>query len=402
MQSPPPEAPASIFLDPFGQVCLSLCLFLSLVCGVPELSLFALMLLAAGLGARLWSRASLNGLDCTLTLDRERLFPGERLEIGLRVENAKWLPVLWRVDLFLPEAVSGTGGGQWVSEESGLLWFQRSVRVRELFPRRRGVYDLGPPRVRGGDLFGFFFRQRATTRCRELIVYPRIVGIREVDVPRRAFFGVPGTRSPVADPVFVFGTRDYRPGRPARGIHWKASARHDRLQEKLCEPAEHEKVMVLLDADGFEDEGAGEGFERTLEAIASLVLRLVRRKITVGFATNGPIAGGRPRVVPVSGSAFQAAAILETLARVGPENGGRPVTEVLAAAGAVSAGVSVVCFAHALSGRVRKTDRFMRDRNLPVRFVLAVRPEGGRAAAPAEKRVTLWLDEIRVPEEPEA
>ena len=75
MRTPPPEAPASIFLDPFVQVFLFLCLFLSLVFGVAELSLFSLMLLATGLGAFLWSRLSLKGLDCTLTVDRERLFP---------------------------------------------------------------------------------------------------------------------------------------------------------------------------------------------------------------------------------------------------------------------------------------------------------------------------------------
>ncbi len=41
----------------------------------------------------------------------------------------------------------------------------------------------------------------------EVVVYPRIVNIRPVTLPKREFFGIPGAKSPVEDPVFVFGTK---------------------------------------------------------------------------------------------------------------------------------------------------------------------------------------------------
>jgi hypothetical protein len=52
--------------------------------------------------------------------------------------------------------ISGTDAGQWFAKETGLLWFQQAVFFSELHPNKRGVYDLGPPRLRGGDIFGFF------------------------------------------------------------------------------------------------------------------------------------------------------------------------------------------------------------------------------------------------------
>lgn len=397
MRPPLLEAPASVFLIFFVQAFMLLCLFFALTYDVTELTLFSLIILAIGLGAYLWSRASLNRVTCKMTLNRERLFPGKSLKIGIRAINAKFLPILFKVDLFVPRAVAGSDAGQWISEESGLLWFQQTAFFREFFPNRRGVFDLGPPRVRGGDLFGFFFRHQAVKDRFEIIVYPRIVNIRSIAVSKKEFFGIPGAKSPVEDPVFVFGTRDYQPGRPARGIHWKASARHNRLQEKLCEPAEQEKVLLILDVDGFEDERAEEAFERSLEVIATLVLLLDRRNIAVGFATNGNIFGDEPRVIPISRNSLQMAAILETLARVAVENT-MPVMEILSKGYMIPWGVSSIYFALDRSKKTQATDAFMKRRNTPIQFVLARKTTGIEKADAMHVDNIVYLDDILVRE----
>ena len=72
-----------------------------------------------------------------------------------------------------------------------------------------------------------------------------------LSLPRRDFFGVPGGESPVDDPVYILGTTDYQNGRPAKYIHWKASARHHRLQEKVFESTEQEKILLVVDVDQF-------------------------------------------------------------------------------------------------------------------------------------------------------
>ena len=346
------------------------CLFLALTYDVIELTLFSITILAIGLGAYLWSRASLKRVTCELTLNRERLFPGEKLIVRIKAANVKFIPILFKVDLFVTKAVAGSDAGQWISEEQGLLWFQQSAFWKEFFPNQRGVFDLGPPTIRGGDLFGFFFRHRTMPDRFEVIVYPRITSIRSFTIPKKEFFGIPGSKSPVEDPVFVFGTRDYLPGRPARRIHWKTSARHNRLQEKLCEPAEQEKVLLILDVAGFKVKEAKEDFEKILEVIAALVLQMDGRNIAVGFITNGHIIGNKSRIIPISRNSFQMAAILETLARVTRDSTG-PVTDIIAKGYRVLGGVSGLYFAWNRSKQIRAASSFMKHRNTPIQFILA-------------------------------
>ncbi len=348
-------------------------LFLALLYDVGELTLFSLIILTMSLGSYLWSRISLNHVKCSIELNRLRLFPGETLKIEIRAINAKLLPVLFGFDLFAPRVIAGTDTGQWISEKTGLLWYQQSVFFSELHPNKRGVYDLGPPTLRGGDLFGFFIREKVAAEQFEIVVYPRIVSIRPILIPKKEFYGIPGTRSPVEDPIYVFGTRDYQPGRPARGIHWKASARHHRLQEKLCEPAEQEKVLILFDVHQFENEPAKEDFERSLEVIASLVLQMDLRGIAIGFVTNAHIHGGKPKIIPISRSPMQMQAILETLARTETEKKPDPVTDLISKGYKIPWGVSCLYFANQISEQTRSASAFMKHRNIPIRFILAQR-----------------------------
>ena len=385
MKPPLLEAPASAFLIFVAQIFMLFFMFLALIFDVKELTLFALIVLAMGLVSKLWSRASLNHLKCKIKLNRRRLFPGERLNLDIRVINSKLLPVLFKVDLYAPGALAGSAAGQWISEQIGLLWYQQSVFPKQFFPNKRGVYDLGPPNLRGGDLFGFHFKHQEAKDRLEVIVYPRIINIRTIAFPKKEYFGSPGAKNPVEDPVYVYGTRDYQPGRPARRIHWKVSARHNRLQEKLCEPAEQEKVFLLFDVDGFEEEQADDDFEKSLEVIASLVLQLDRRGIAVGFGTNGNVFGGGSKIVPISRSPQQISSILEILARVGMEKSG-VVTDILTKGYRVPGGASCLCFCYKMSELNQPTSGFIKRRNTTIQFIMAHEVSGFKIAGDLKRR----------------
>jgi uncharacterized protein (DUF58 family) len=396
MRPPLDEAPASAFLIFIVQVFMLFSLFFALLYDEAELTLFSLIILALGLGSYLWSRASLNHVDCKIALNRTRFFSGERMKVSVRVINSKLLPLLFKVDFFVPRTIVGSDVSQWISAESGLLWYQQYVFSKEFFPNKRGIYNLGPPLLRGGDLFGFFFRNKEIKERFEIVVYPRIVNIRPVSLPKKEFYGIPGTHSPVEDPVFVFGTRDYQPGRPARRIHWKASARYNRLLEKLCEPAEQEKVLVLLDVDQFDNEQAKEDFERSLEVIASLILQMDRRGIAVGFATNGNILGKRSRIIPISRNVLQMASILEVLARMGAEKTGT-VTDILSRGYKIPGGVSSIYFAYNSCNQTRFAEAYLKNRNIPVRFVMAQKSNAVEITGDLQEKNTFYLDNILVP-----
>lgn len=392
-----PEAPTSIFLVFFVQVFIFIFLFFALLYDVAELALFAVLIHTMGFVSYLWSRASLNHVTCKIALNRTRLFPGGKLKIDILAINSKLLPILFKINLFAPRAIVGSGTDQWIREEVGLLWYQQAVFSREFFPDRRGVYDLGFPMLRVGDPFGFFFRNKKAKDRFEVIVYPRIVNIRPVTLPKREFFNIPGAWSPVEDPIFVFGTRDYQPGSPSRRIHWKVSARHNRLQEKLCEPAQQEKSLILLDVDQFENEWAMEDFERSLEVIASLVLQMNRRGIAVGFATNGNLPGGGSNIIPISRSTQQIELLLESLARIRVKKEGR-ITDILARGYRIPWGVSSIYFACNNRGQLPSARAFMKHRSIPNRFVLAQKPKDVEIIDGLRKEDIVYLDDIRVPE----
>jgi uncharacterized protein (DUF58 family) len=133
----------------------------------------------------------------------------------------------------------------------------------------------------------------------------------------------------VEDPVRPAGTRDYLGNRPARHIHWKASARLGRLQEKIYEPTAQASVLFLLDALSFPAEEPGpqqpdareatpgeEAFERTLEVVASLAVELERARVPVGLAVNGALAGRADCILAPGRGQYQLSSLLEMLARV--------------------------------------------------------------------------------------
>jgi uncharacterized protein (DUF58 family) len=150
----------------------------------------------------------------------------------------------------------------------------------------------------------------------EVIVYPRLIPLRPLCLPKLDLFGIPGAKSPIEDPVYVYGTRDYQNGRPARYIHWKASARLARLQEKICEPAAQEKILLAVDVTGFFMLQATAQFEKIIEVAASLAVGFDRSGFAVGLVTNGILNGGGSSVLPIARGAQQISNILETLARL--------------------------------------------------------------------------------------
>ena len=183
-----------------------------------------------------WSRLSARHLELETDLDRRRLFPGETASLTVTATNRKFLP-LW-LNLSIP--IRKDGGISCESGSSGfdaaLLWYRSAVFEWKLRLHKRGVYNLGPENMLTGDLLGLFPRMTNSFAARELIVYPRLIPVRDMAIPKTELFGAPGSKSPVTDPVYITGTRDYQAGSPARFINWRASARHGNCRKRSLSP----------------------------------------------------------------------------------------------------------------------------------------------------------------------
>jgi uncharacterized protein (DUF58 family) len=368
-----PPRISSFFVVAPGLCLVGLLLFVALLNGQRDLTVLSLLVLGMAGVAKLWARATRAGLRCRVALDRDRLFPGETARLTAEVENRRVLPAL--VEVAVPAQGLLPPGQRAAHGERGLLWYQTGTFRWELQALRRGVYQVGPGRMRSGDLLGFYASGRTAGEPAEVLVYPRIRPLVRPAVPRRDFFGIPGADSPVRDPVYILGTRDYQPGRPAKHIHWKASARHHRLQEKLFEPSEQEKVLLAVTVEGFAQAEA-EAFEGTLEACASLAVRLDRAGVALGIAVDGVLVGAAAALVPVGRRPHQLQAILELLARL-TSTPAAPLLDILGAT--LPWGLTCVCFS--LEGARGAAVASLEHRRVPVLRVAArPSPEAGAHA----------------------
>ncbi len=388
----------SVFVIPLMQFIVGLLLFVALLNGERDLTILALLLFGLVFTAKLWARISLSGLQCHSILDKGKVFPGETLHFQIWAENRKFLPVCLRAKVPVPPPIDPSPGqGKLVKEES-LLWYQRTRLDWELTARRRGVHCLGPLQISAGDLFAFFSREKEAEESHTVLVYPRIVALKPFPLPRRDFFGIPGGMSPVKDPIYILGTRNYQNGQPAKSIHWKASARHNRLQQKIFEPAQQEKILIIVDVSQFAKEKAEEEFERTLEIAASLAVRMDRRGCAVGLVTNGAITGAGPALLPAARNRRQISAILEVLARLRMEPRAN-LLDLLRRGFAFRWGLSCIHFAHREDEALAETEQFFKYTQTPILFLVS-HPDLHGGTLPG--RNVRCLDEICLKEEERA
>ena len=305
----------SVYVIRLVQFMVGVCLFTSLLYSQRELTILALLVLGITIGTNLWSRLSLSGIRCASMVNKDRLFPGESITLHLNAKNTGFLPVWLQVNMLIEGALDPYSSEINFASNCGLLWYQQTRLNYSLVARRRGVYRVGAAHIKVGDIFGFFPREKKTAGDIDVIVYPRLVPLKPFSLPNRDFFGRAGAKSPLQDPIYILGTRDYQHGRPARHIHWKASARHNRLQEKVFEPSEQERILLTVEVSQFEKANASENFERTLEVAGSVAVQSYQRGYAVGLATNGVVKGG-PSFVSMGRSPQQLASILEILARL--------------------------------------------------------------------------------------
>ncbi len=117
---------------------------------------YALMLALAA--SYLLARLSLRGLEVEIDRHTDRVQEGDSIAGELRIRNASAWPKVW-LQVDDPADLPGHSSSFVVSLGARRHRTRRLATVCE----RRGVYSMGPARVRAGDPFGFF---EATTLLR--------------------------------------------------------------------------------------------------------------------------------------------------------------------------------------------------------------------------------------------
>jgi uncharacterized protein (DUF58 family) len=277
----------------------------------------------------LWSRYSLIRVSCHRTLNQTRVFPGDQVEIQMRVQNRKLLPLPWlQIDdvvplRFIPEALQPAGSGMgfhFLSKTISLLWYTGASWRQQLNCDKRGYYQLGPVTLTSGDIFGLYSRSAVIPLIDHIIVYPRIFSLAQLAIPSLYPLGeTKSDRQIFEDPTRCIGVRDFSPGDSLRRIHWKASARYQQLKSRIYEPSTTLQVALFLAVDSFSGTVAHgeEEFELGISVAASLASHLTRQDSPVGLFVNTCQAdSGKPVRIPAGTSTNHLVAMLEALAKI--------------------------------------------------------------------------------------
>jgi uncharacterized protein (DUF58 family) len=351
------------------QIIIGIFLFIALLNGEQTLALLTFLILVMVSGVKLWSRACANGLIWNARLDRQRLFPGEKLTFTVRAENTTWLPVWLRIGIATEGPFQPVADTAALTQESGLLWYQQVDMQWKLVAQRRGVYHIGMTSLCAGDLSGFFPHDQQVHDLRQVLVYPRLIPLIGLGVQKQDVWGTPGAKHPIHDPVYLLGTREYNHSQPAKYIHWKASARYNRLQEKLFEPTTQEKVLLVLDVTQFTRHQAADTFEQTLEVAASVGVQLLQKGQSVGIVTNGRVIDGSPGMLDIASGPRQSQALLELLAKLLMETT-ENISTLLMRDMNLPWGVSCFHLAYCYDDTTAAVSNLFQHRHLPAIFVM--------------------------------
>jgi uncharacterized protein (DUF58 family) len=166
--------------------------------------------------------------------------------------------------------------------------------------RRRGRYRVGPLAISVSDAFGLARRELPSVADSEVLVRPRVYDIVAPVAVGSRIAGdsdLPAPQAMASDLGDEFLTlREYALGDDLRRVHWRSTARTGELMIRQNEARWRSRAAVVLDVHP--DAHDTESFERAVEAVASIVTRLVRLQRRVEIATSaGEMlgTGGDPR-----------------------------------------------------------------------------------------------------------
>ncbi|HVC16444.1 MAG TPA: DUF58 domain-containing protein [Rhodanobacter sp.] len=309
---------------------------LSVLALVAQQLLLTLLLLtpALALGAAfIWQRFGLRRVRFSRRIEPARAFPGDSVELSLILENRKPLPLPWldlrdtfpnALDYGELELEARPKSDGWTFNSLVSAWANERVEQRcTIRCPQRGVYRFGPATLATGDPFGFSMRQAEHAHVDELLVYPRVLPVTNFGLPAAQPFGdARPSRMVPDDPLRFLGTRPYIPSDPPRQIHWRATARTNRVQSKTFERGATAALAVFLDLSGDylpDDDRSRQDREWAISAAASLVADGLDGQREVGLFSNASLLGGSRfmRVAP-SRQRVQLMRILELLAQLIP------------------------------------------------------------------------------------
>ncbi len=239
-----------------------------------------------------WSKE----ITVKLWFETDAVYAGQQTRLYEVIENRKAMPVPvlevgfhTRKELVFVD-VDNTNVSDYCYKRDVFSVLGRQKITRELPVRctKRGKYIASDADIMTHTLL---FRRRYSEGIGTeavLYVYPKMTQVSEIMTVCESMLGTLQCAKRLYEDPFAFRSiRDYTMDDPMKSINWKASARTGALMVNTFDSVRSQKAMIFLDV---EDRGIlryEDLVEESIALAATLMRRLLRQHIEVGFVYNG-------------------------------------------------------------------------------------------------------------------
>jgi uncharacterized protein (DUF58 family) len=247
---------------------------------------FTLGMSGAWLIAGLWIYSIERNLSIERKIHLAWATAGESVPEQIKLINHGWLPAMW-VEI-TDESASIESPLRMVSDVAHHS--SRTRHLNHLF-KRRGLYSLGPTRLRCGDPLGIYTVTLNNQHTSTILVTPPILSLSQFKIPTGGWSGDERLRRGYVERnISDAGLRNYVAGDSLKRIHWRASAHFDTLIVRQLETATSRDWLIFVDLDNSIQAGVGEHstLELSIVLAASLALRGLKEYRKVGLVLAGP------------------------------------------------------------------------------------------------------------------
>jgi uncharacterized protein (DUF58 family) len=247
--------------------------------------------------AALWVWSMERGLSVERRIHLTWAMVGDSVHEQIKVINKSWLPAIW---IEITDASDKLETPlRLVSDVSSRT--TRSRHMSHLF-KRRGLYTLGPTRLRTSDPFGIYTLTLHDQHSSTILVTPPTVPLSRLRIAPGGWAGDERRRrGPVEREISEAGSRNYMPGDSLRRINWHASAHFDTLIVRQLDASTSRDWWIFVDMDKAVQAGIDQDntLELSIVVAASLAMRGLKERRRVGLALAGPdLAWLEPRADP--------------------------------------------------------------------------------------------------------
>jgi uncharacterized protein (DUF58 family) len=236
--------------------------------------------------------------DVTVRLwfETDAVYAGQETKLYEVIENRKRMPVPvlevgfhTRKELDFAD-VENTNVSDYLYKRDVFSVLGRQKITREIPVKctKRGRYLASDADITTHTLLYRKHYSKAVGTEAEIYVYPKMTDVSEIVTVCEHMLGTIQCARRLYEDPFAFRTiRSYTTDDPMKSINWKASARTGSLMVNTFDSVQSQKAMIFLDV---EDTGIlkyEDLVEESIALAATVMRRLIRQNIEVGFVFNG-------------------------------------------------------------------------------------------------------------------